>query len=424
MPRAIIAPRVLLVLLGLGGCAQSDPLGAGAGGQNAIPAGGSATGAAGAGGAAGGGASGGDGGAGNAGNAGGGAAGGAGNAGSAGGSAGAGGAPSDDPCAGVPDGQHCGSELGGLADHASLYVCTGGVTTNATGCPAGCENDACSAPPADPCASATSGDGLYCGGSLLNGDASKLYLCQGGQTSSASTCPSGCTVMPPGVADQCASSGDPCAQANAGNGLYCGSSLGAGAPDTLYDCQGGSTASATPCANGCLMNPPGTPDACASGGGGSCCLEAPPGVLTQAYSACGNGGSHYGRDYGAAMGTPLYAGMSGTVVGHATGFPNCYDNGCSQSCWSSFNYVKLKADCGDPDVPGNDFFLYYLHVDALAPGIANGTHVEQNELLAYVGNSGCSSGPHVHIEAVSKPSGQGATLSTCASVDPASRFCN
>ena len=31
-----------------------------------------------------------------------------------------------DPCSGAPDGAHCGTDLGGLADHNSLYQCSGG----------------------------------------------------------------------------------------------------------------------------------------------------------------------------------------------------------------------------------------------------------------------------------------------------------
>lgn len=338
------------------------------------------------------------------------------------GAGGGGGAPATDPCQGVSDGDHCGSSLGGLADHASLYACQGGMTVSATPCPAGCAADACVTAMADPCASAQSGNGAYCGGSLLGGDPQKLYQCQSGATQSTTSCASGCLVEPPGVPDTCKPTGDPCTNATAGNGTYCGSTI-SGDPGSLYDCQNKTTSTATPCPNGCTVNPPGTPDACAPSGG-TCCLAAPPGVLTQPYSACGNGGSHYGRDYGTAVGTPIYAGIAGTVVGSATGFPNCYSNGCSQSCWNSFNYVKVKSDCGDPKTPGHDLFVYYLHIDSLAPGVTNGTHVSKGQLVAMSGNSGCSSGPHIHIESVSVPQGQSASLSTCNSVDPATRFCN
>ncbi|MFO0550542.1 MAG: M23 family metallopeptidase [Polyangiaceae bacterium] len=330
--------------------------------------------------------------------------------------------PPDDPCFGASDGDHCGTELGGLADHASLYSCAGGATSSVTPCPAGCENSACTTPAADPCASAQFGNGAYCGGSLLGGDAQRLYHCANGVTSSTELCTAGCQVQPPGTPDSCKPTGDPCVNASSGNGAYCGASLGSGDPNTLYDCQNGSTASSTTCPNGCQVMPPGVADACAPASS-ECCVNEPPGALTQAYSACGGGGSHYGRDYGTAIGTPIYAGISGTVVGSALGFPNCYNNGCSQQCWNSFNYVKVKSDCGDPNDPSHDFYVYYLHIDSLPPGISNGVHVDQGELLAYSGNSGCSSGPHIHIETVSVAQGANASLSTCNSVDPASRYC-
>ena len=58
---------------------------------------------------------------------------------------------------------------------------------------------------------------------------------------------------------------DPCSAAPS-NGYYCGQSTQfgpGGAPNDLYDCQGGATASKTPCAYGCIVEPPGTDDKCA-----------------------------------------------------------------------------------------------------------------------------------------------------------------
>ena len=67
--------------------------------------------------------------------------------------------------------------------------------------------------------------------------------------------------------------------------------------------------------------------------------------------------------------------------------------------------------------------MYYLHIDSLAPGVGDGAHLDQGQLIAKSGNSGCSSGPHIHIETASVPKGQNAVLNTCASVDPGSRYC-
>jgi hypothetical protein len=265
---------------------------------------------------------------------------------------GAGGTSSSDPCSLADDGLHCGSDLPGQADPASLYDCFSGETQSVQRCAGGCSAGACGQ---DPCLGAA--DGLHCGGALVAGEASTVYECAGGVTVSQQVCPNGCQD------------------------------------------------------NACAPDP------------GGCCIEEPPHPFTQAFSACGNGGSHYGRDYSAPIGTPIHAGVAGTVVSSALGYPNCYDNGCTGSCYNSFNYIKIKSACGDPLQPGNDLYLYYLHIDDLAPGIVDGAPVAEGQLVALSGNSGCSSGPHIHVETVSVPTGVTAYLSTCNSVDPASRYC-
>ena len=222
---------------------------------------------------------------------------------------------SDDPCDGAGDGSYCGATLGGFADHNSVYQCLGGMTADASPCAAGCENGKCKQVDQDPCASAQSGNGAYCGGTLMGGDAASLYNCQNGGTAGKQVCSAGCKVNPPGIADACNPEGDPCQGANSGDGTYCGASLPGGDANVLYTCKGKASAGTETCADGCMQNPPGVPDACnKQQNGGECCLDVPPGVLTQDYSACGQGGSHYGIDYGTAVGTPIYASAEGTVV--------------------------------------------------------------------------------------------------------------
>lgn len=452
------------------------------------------------------------------------------------------GAPGDDPCAGQADGAHCGSDLGGGADHLTLYTCLASVTTQASACAHGCTGGSCSSPPSDPCASAP-GAGTYCGVSLAGGDSSTLYVCAGGQTTSTIACPAACQSNPPGTPDACASndpctgayagngkycgqalpggspnklytcsggattaavtcngacveappgtpdacaSGDPCQGANGGNGPYCGSSLPGGDANTLYHCTnlttastqgcpngcqanppgtpdacksgggdpcssvasngeycGGSlsggdpsklytclnktTSSVVTCSNGCKQNPPGTPDQCAAGGSGSCCVTKPPGSLTQGFTAnCSANTGHFGMDYSASIGTPIYAGVSGTIK-LVTGYPNCYDpvtKSCNTACYqSNFNYLRIKASCGDPNDAANDLYVYYLHIHKAAPGVSDGAAVKQGDFVAEVGNSGCSSGPHTHIEVVSVPKGASPSLHSCKSVNPTTRYC-
>jgi lysozyme len=156
----------------------------------------------------------------------------------------------------------------------------------------------------DPCASAQSGNGPYCG-VTIGGDTSSLYNCQNGATASKQVCANGCTVMPAGTADQCASgSSDPCAKAQSGNGHYCGKTLG-GDPNLLYNCQNGATADTQTCQYGCLLNPPGVADTCEaappspSGGGGA-------GGTTSS-----GGGSSSGGASGSGGSTPGSGGWSG-----------------------------------------------------------------------------------------------------------------
>ena len=332
-----------------------------------------------------------------------------------------------DPCraADAGNGAYCGRTLG-AGEPDLLYTCRDGATAASQRCDAGCQPnppgvpDACAAA-GDPCARANAGNGAYCGRTLGVGQPDTLYACRNGTTTSAQACAGGCQEMPAGVDDACRALADPC-QAAAVNGLYCGSSLGAGDADTLYTCRDARVAAATPCAAGCQANPPGVPDQCRRAAG-MCCLDAPAGHLTQPFTACGGGGEHYGMDYGTAIGTPIHAGMAGTIQSSRLGLPNCWNNGCSPACWNAFNYVRLVADCGDPNDANRDLVIWYLHIDALAPGIADGVHVEQGQLLAYSGNSGCSSGPHIHLETASVPRGQGVNLNTCASVNPAGRYC-
>jgi hypothetical protein len=47
------------------------------------------------------------------------------------------------------------------------------------------------------------GDGYYCGGNGVTGDASTLYRCAGGAASVASSCPAGCRANAAGVNDAC-----------------------------------------------------------------------------------------------------------------------------------------------------------------------------------------------------------------------------
>lgn len=84
---------------------------------------------------------------------------------------------------------------------------------------------------------------------------------------------------------------------------------------------------------------------------------------------------HYGVDFAANTGTPVYATKSGTVLVATYGSVNG-------------NYVKLQHEDGS--------LSYYLHLDTFA--VKKGDSVKQGQKLGTVGSTGKSTGPHLHFE--------------------------
>jgi murein DD-endopeptidase MepM/ murein hydrolase activator NlpD len=83
---------------------------------------------------------------------------------------------------------------------------------------------------------------------------------------------------------------------------------------------------------------------------------------------------HYGTDYGAPRGTPVYATGDGLVVAaHYQG-----GNG---------NYVKIRHN--------RTYDTYYLHLAGFAKGIRSGTRVKEGQCIGFVGSTGMSTGPHL-----------------------------
>lgn len=85
---------------------------------------------------------------------------------------------------------------------------------------------------------------------------------------------------------------------------------------------------------------------------------------------------HTGLDFGAPMGTPIYATADGTVI-NATNGANGY--GLAVDIQHGFGYETKYAHLSKVNV----------HV---------GQKVKRGELIAYSGNSGLSKGPHLHYE--------------------------
>jgi len=87
--------------------------------------------------------------------------------------------------------------------------------------------------------------------------------------------------------------------------------------------------------------------------------------------------AHTGVDFGAPTGTRVKATGDATVAfaGRKGGYGNL---------------VILRHQ--------NGYETYYAHLSAFAPGVRPGRSISQGEVIAYVGTTGASTGPHLHYE--------------------------
>lgn len=85
---------------------------------------------------------------------------------------------------------------------------------------------------------------------------------------------------------------------------------------------------------------------------------------------------HTAIDLSMSTGAPVYASDTGTVT-YATWSPYCYGN-----------LVVINH--------GNGYETFYAHLNGF--NVTPGQTVYQGNVIAYSGNTGCSSGPHLHFE--------------------------
>ncbi len=83
---------------------------------------------------------------------------------------------------------------------------------------------------------------------------------------------------------------------------------------------------------------------------------------------------HFGVDYAAPAGTPVVALGDGTVI---------------QKGWigGGGNSLKIRH--------GNGYITGYMHLKSFASGVRQGSRVRQGDLIAFVGSTGLSTGPHL-----------------------------
>lgn len=91
----------------------------------------------------------------------------------------------------------------------------------------------------------------------------------------------------------------------------------------------------------------------------------------------GYGKMHKGVDFAAPVGTPVYAAGDGVLerVGRNGGYGN---------------YIRLRHN--------STLKTAYAHLHKFASGISVGKRVKQGQVIAYIGTTGRSTGPHLHYE--------------------------
>lgn len=88
---------------------------------------------------------------------------------------------------------------------------------------------------------------------------------------------------------------------------------------------------------------------------------------------------HWGIDYAAPRGTPIFAAGDGVVEVAK------YNGGYGK-------YIRIKHN--------SEYSTAYAHMHNYANGVKSGKRVKQGEVIGYVGNTGKSTGPHLHYEVI------------------------
>jgi murein DD-endopeptidase MepM/ murein hydrolase activator NlpD len=89
---------------------------------------------------------------------------------------------------------------------------------------------------------------------------------------------------------------------------------------------------------------------------------------------------HTGTDWAAPRGTPIIASGNGTV---------------EKAGWDSGGYGNQTLVRH-----ANGYVTSYNHQSAIAKGVKPGATVRQGQVIGYVGNTGLSTGPHLHYELI------------------------
>ena len=92
---------------------------------------------------------------------------------------------------------------------------------------------------------------------------------------------------------------------------------------------------------------------------------------------------HYGTDIASPKNQPIYASADGTIS--LCGYQDASNHGKGYGLRVYINH-------------GNGIQTIYAHGSALAEGIRQGVNVKKGQIIMYSGNSGNTTGPHLHFE--------------------------
>jgi murein DD-endopeptidase MepM/ murein hydrolase activator NlpD len=88
---------------------------------------------------------------------------------------------------------------------------------------------------------------------------------------------------------------------------------------------------------------------------------------------------HTGVDWAASAGTPIFAAGNGVVI---------------KAQWDSGYGRRVEIQ------HANGYVTTYNHMSGFGRGIAEGVHVTQGQIVGYLGDTGLSTGPHLHYEVI------------------------
>ena len=123
--------------------------------------------------------------------------------------------------------------------------------------------------------------------------------------------------------------------------------------------------------------------------------------VTQGYCKARWDHSGYQVDFGIPVGTPIVACSAGKVVQLGTYAGTCTDveTGCGLNGLEQGGlFVKLQHPCSEF---GQAWYSSYLHLGVQSVTI--GQHVEAGQTMGLSGNTGLSTGPHLHFHILKGP---------------------